>query len=254
VVSFSYWSIKPWFLTEEKLTAVLIIPSSWGSQLVVNATHIKLFSGAIAGEKEDFCKGSLSLPIFFTLLLFCLVYLLYFLFASFYQKYKKIVPFIVGTLLLYFYFIMLIPKYVLKDLPVGSDSLIEKDNIKEFFNHVNKHKDVEDISLIELAPSYEIVAPYLVHMLEARFVNLNSMMQEMFLKLHDIKDSEKRDFILETLCKEFRDVVIEARKVFERLNMLGSCVDVIGTNRMDIKIPIPFKLVGMHEALEKNFY
>jgi hypothetical protein len=35
--------------------------------------------------------------------------------------------------------------------------------------------------------------------------------------------------------------------------MLGSCVDVIGTNREDIKIPIHFKLVGMHEALEKNF-
>jgi hypothetical protein len=30
VVSFSYWSIKLWFHTEEKLTAVLIIPSSWG--------------------------------------------------------------------------------------------------------------------------------------------------------------------------------------------------------------------------------
>jgi hypothetical protein len=40
LVSFSYWLIKPWFLTEEKLTDVLIIPSSWGSQLVVNATHI----------------------------------------------------------------------------------------------------------------------------------------------------------------------------------------------------------------------
>jgi hypothetical protein len=35
--------------------------------------------------------------------------------------------------------------------------------------------------------------------------------------------------------------------------MLGSCVDVIGTNRERIKIPIPFKLVGMHEALKKNF-
>jgi hypothetical protein len=29
VVSFSYWSIKPWFLTKGKLTDVLIIPSSW---------------------------------------------------------------------------------------------------------------------------------------------------------------------------------------------------------------------------------
>jgi hypothetical protein len=75
----------------------------------------------------------------------------------------------------------------------------------------------------------------------------------MFLKLHDIEDAEKRNFILETLRKEFRDVVIEDRKVFDRFNMLGSCVDVIGTNREEIKIPIPFKLVGMHEALEKNF-
>jgi hypothetical protein len=43
----------------------------------------------------------------------------------------------------------------------------------------------------------------------------------MFLKLHDIKNSKKRDFILETLRKEFRDVVIEARKVFEHFNMLA---------------------------------
>jgi hypothetical protein len=65
------------------------------------------------------------------------------------------------------------------------------------------------------------------------------------------------------LLKEFRDVVIEAWKVFGRFKMLGSCIDVIGTlekvekykakNREKIKIPIPFKLVGMHEALEKNF-
>jgi hypothetical protein len=27
------WIDKPWFLTEGKLAAVLIIPSSWGSQL-----------------------------------------------------------------------------------------------------------------------------------------------------------------------------------------------------------------------------
>jgi hypothetical protein len=105
---------------------------------------------------------------------------------------------------------MLIPKYVLKDLSVGSGSIIGKDNIEEFFNHVSKHKDVEDTSLAQLAPSYEIAATYLVHMLEARFVNLNPMMQQMFLKLHDIEDSEKKDFILETLHKEFRDVVIEA--------------------------------------------
>jgi hypothetical protein len=96
-------------------------------------------------------------------------------------------------------------------------------------------------------------------MLEARFVNLNPTIQQMFLKLHDIEDAEKRDFILETLHKEFRDV-IEARKVFDRFNMLGSCVDVIGTLEKtkpkigeEIKIPIPLKLFGMYEALEKNF-
>jgi hypothetical protein len=78
-------------------------------------------------------------------------------------------------------------------------------------------------------------------------------MQQMFLKLHDIEDSEKKDFILETLRREFRDVAIEARKVFEPFNMLGSPVNVVGTTKQDIKVPIPCKLVGLHEALEKNF-
>jgi hypothetical protein len=78
-------------------------------------------------------------------------------------------------------------------------------------------------------------------------------MQQMFLKLHDIEDSEKKDFILETLRREFRDVVIEAWKVFEHFNMLGSRVNVVGTTKEDIKVPITCKLVGFHEALEKNF-
>jgi hypothetical protein len=115
------------------------------------------------------------------------------------------------------------------------------------------HKDVEDRSLAELAPSYEVAASYLVHMLEARFVNLNPFMQQMFLKLHDIEDSEKKDFILETLRREFRDIVIEARRFFEHFNMLGSPVNVVGTTKEDIEVPIPCKLVGLHEALEKNF-
>jgi hypothetical protein len=148
---------------------------------------------------------------------------------------------------------MLFPKYALEDLTIGSGSIIGKGNIEEFFNHVSIHKDVEDRFLAELAPSYEVAAAYLVHMLEARFVNLNPFMQQMFLKLHDIEDSKNKDFILETLHREFRDVAIEARKNFERFNMLGSCVEVIGTNKEDIKVPIPCKLVGLHEALEKNF-
>jgi hypothetical protein len=86
-----------------------------------------------------------------------------------------------------------------------------------------------------------------------QFVNLNPFMQQMFLKLHDIEGSKKKDFIFETLRREFRDVVIKARKVFESFNMLGSRVDVVGTNKEEIKVPIPCKLVGLHEALEKNF-
>jgi hypothetical protein len=58
---------------------------------------------------------------------------------------------------------------------------------------------------------------------------------------------------LETLHREFRDIVIEARKVFEHFNMLGSHVNVVGTTKEDIKVPIHCKLVGLHEALEKNF-
>jgi hypothetical protein len=83
---------------------------------------------------------------------------------------------------------MLIPEYVPKDLPVGSGSIIGKDNIEEFFNHVSKHKDIEDRSLAELALDYETSAAYLVHMLEAMFVNLNRIIQQMFLKLHDVED------------------------------------------------------------------
>jgi hypothetical protein len=90
-------------------------------------------------------------------------------------------------------------------------------------------------------------------MLEARFASLNPFMQHMFLNLHDIQDPEKKAFILETLHKEFIDVAIEARKVFKRFNMLGSPVSVVGTTKEDFKVPIPYKLVGMHEALEKNF-
>jgi hypothetical protein len=148
---------------------------------------------------------------------------------------------------------MLFPKYVLKDLSVGSGSIIGKSNIEEFFNHISMHKNVEDKSLAELAPSYEVASTYLVHMLEARFASLNPFMQHMFLKLHDIEDSETKDFILETLRREFRDVAIEARKVFKHFNKLGSHVEVVCTNNKETQVPIPSKLLGLHEAFENNF-
>jgi hypothetical protein len=76
------------FITEGKLIVVLITPSSWGSQLVHQYRTINKFSSAVAGEKEDFCKGSLSLPIF--LLCYCFAEFLYFiLFASCLSKIQK---------------------------------------------------------------------------------------------------------------------------------------------------------------------
>jgi hypothetical protein len=114
-------------------------------------------------------------------------------------------------------------------------------------------KDVEEKSLVELAPSYEVASAYLVHMLEARFASLNPFMQHMFLKLYDIEDPGKKAFILETLRREFRDVAIEDRKVFKRFNKLGLPVEVVGTTNEDLRVPIPCKLVGIHDALEKNF-
>jgi hypothetical protein len=59
---------------------VLIIPSSWGSQLVgdlyINTVRIKLFSGAVAGEEKTSARGVLHahplLYFCFALLYFCL--------------------------------------------------------------------------------------------------------------------------------------------------------------------------------------
>jgi hypothetical protein len=99
VVSFSYWSIKPWYHTEGKLVDVLIIPSSWGSQLGLLASPSSTFSGAVAGEKEDFCKGSLSLPIFYFVIILHTFFTLFCL-HLFIKNTKKLVPFIVGILLL----------------------------------------------------------------------------------------------------------------------------------------------------------
>jgi hypothetical protein len=102
--SFSYWFDKPWFHTEGRLTDVLITPSlgvsNWAviyktptstphhqqvfwrrcqgikKEKLPRQLHANKFSGAVAGEKEDFCKGSLSLPIFYFVIV-----LLYYIFA-----------------------------------------------------------------------------------------------------------------------------------------------------------------------------
>jgi hypothetical protein len=54
----------------------LLLCSSHLNLGVTNSQAINKFSGAVAREKEDFCKGSLSLPIFYFVIV-----LLYFIFA-----------------------------------------------------------------------------------------------------------------------------------------------------------------------------
>jgi hypothetical protein len=115
------------------------------------------------------------------------------------------------------------------------------------------HKEVEEKSLVEIAPSTEVASAYLIHMLEARFASLNPFMQHMFLKLHEIEDLKKKAFILETLRIEFRDVAIEAGKVLKRFNKLGLPIKVISTNNEGTEIPIPSKLLGLYEAFENTF-
>jgi hypothetical protein len=52
----------------------------------------------------------------------------------------------------------------MEDLSVSSGSIIGKSKIEEFFNHISMHKEVEEKSLVELAPSYEVASAHLVHM------------------------------------------------------------------------------------------
>jgi hypothetical protein len=148
---------------------------------------------------------------------------------------------------------MLIPKYVLEDLSVGSGSIIGKSNIEEFFSHSSMHEEVEEKSWVELDPSIEVASVYLIDMLETRLASLNPFMQYMFLKLHEIEDPKKKVFILETLRLEFKDIVIKARKVLKRFNKLGSPIKVIDTNDDGAEILIPCKLLGLCEAFENNF-
>jgi hypothetical protein len=95
VVSFSYWSIKPWFHTEGKLTVVVIIPSSWGFQLVVKTTRQQALFWCHCRGQRGFLQGESLTSNLFTLLLFCLVSLLYFCLHLFIKNIKKLVPTIV---------------------------------------------------------------------------------------------------------------------------------------------------------------
>ena len=46
---------------------------------------------------------------------------------------------------------MLSPEFTMKEIKVGSGSIIGRHNIEEFFNHVRRCDDFEDRTLVELA-------------------------------------------------------------------------------------------------------
>ena len=104
--SFSYWFDKPWFHTEGKLAAALIIPSSWGSQLtcdvqalflallpgrysLVNLELATRFLAPLPGKTELLLQGESLTPNLFTLLFVWLSLFLFSLVCSLYQKHKK---------------------------------------------------------------------------------------------------------------------------------------------------------------------
>jgi hypothetical protein len=85
-LAFSYWFDKPWFHNWGKLAAMLLIPSSWGSQLgALTSHHQSIFLASLPGWKKTSARG-VSHAQSFTLFLFCFTL---FLLASFYQNIKN---------------------------------------------------------------------------------------------------------------------------------------------------------------------
>jgi hypothetical protein len=95
------------FITEGKLAAIFIKPSlgvsNWPVIYIINTEPPTSFSGAVAREKEDFCKGSFARTSF-TLF----IVLLYFIFTCIVlsKNTKKIVSFIVVISLLLAHYVV----------------------------------------------------------------------------------------------------------------------------------------------------
>jgi hypothetical protein len=78
---------------------VLIIPSSWGSQLGAYHAPSSIFLAPLPGRKRISARGVSRFQSFYFVIVLLTLFTL-FLLASFYQKYKKLVSFIVGISLL----------------------------------------------------------------------------------------------------------------------------------------------------------
>jgi hypothetical protein len=95
------WTDKPWYLTEGKFAAILIIPSSWGSQLdgekQSTPCRIKLIFWRRCREKRRLLQGEFHTHILYFVYCFALIY---FYLHYFIKNTKKIVSFIVVISLL----------------------------------------------------------------------------------------------------------------------------------------------------------
>jgi hypothetical protein len=80
---------------------MLIIPSlrvhNWSVIYIINTAPSSKFSGAVAGEREDFCKAILARTIFYFVFSFSL---LYFCLHRFIKNTKKLVSFVVAFIYL----------------------------------------------------------------------------------------------------------------------------------------------------------
>jgi hypothetical protein len=122
-LALSHWIDYLGFITEGKLAAVLIIPSlgvpNWSVIYIINTAPSSKFSGAVAGEREDFCKGSLARTIFYIVFSFAL---LYFCLHHFIKNTKKIVSFIVA----FIYLLLVLLEWVLLKTPSCVTLLAQK--------------------------------------------------------------------------------------------------------------------------------
>jgi cell division protein FtsW (lipid II flippase) len=102
---------------------VLIIPSlgvpNWSVIYIINTTPSSKFSGAVAGEKEDFCKRSLARTIFYFVFSFALLYFCLYLFI---KNTKKLVSFLVA----FIYLLLVLLEWVLLKTPSSVTLLVPK--------------------------------------------------------------------------------------------------------------------------------
>jgi hypothetical protein len=103
VISFSYWSIKPWFLTEGNLQlSSSYLPLGVSQQVLHHHWgHQAIFWRRCRGER-GFLQGEFLTSNLFNLFLFCLVSFALFCLPLYLKNTKKLVPFIAVVLVALF--------------------------------------------------------------------------------------------------------------------------------------------------------